>query len=108
MEAHPRTVWGRVGFKEIPLGWHHGFVGVEGREVRSLARFHSNMSYQTLIDGSCEVFYDVIPTTKRKAKPQTPEQIAMRAALKKLREDKAKKAKLDPKWINWGKAILTR
>ena len=101
-------MWGRVGFKEIPLVWHHGFVGVEGREVRSLARFHSTMSYQKLIDGSCEVFYDVIPTTKRKAKPQTPEQIAMRAELKKLREDKAKKAKLETKWVKWHASLFTR
>ena len=66
------------------------------------------MSYQKLIDGSCEVFYDVIPTAKRKAKPQTPEQLAMRAELKRMREDKAKKAKLEKKWQDWGKAILTR
>lgn len=66
------------------------------------------MSYQKLIDGSCEVFYDVIPTTKAKRKPQTPDQIAMRAELKKLREDKAKKAKLETKWVKWHKSLFTR
>ena len=68
------------------------------------------MSYQKLIDGSCEVFYDVIPTRKkpRVPKSENPETARLRAELKRVRCERAMKAKLEKKWQDWGKAILTR